>query len=259
MLNHTLRKKKTVLAAVTWDSIYCSLVLILVAFFAMLVSYSTIDGGKTTNFMRGFGGTSKKGMDGLMSYGAEGFKTGKGKSIVRPSKEIMESEYTQPEPSLPLIKKYIRDLGLGNSVKIENTCGGFKAIFEDDILFSPGSAEIYQPLYPCLDRLCRIAKDTEYCVRIEGHTDTVPIHTTQFPSNWELSAYRAARVLRYFTESGGIRRDKITAMGFGQYRPVASNDTMEGRKKNRRVECHFEKRAGLDSGNGKKYNGQTPK
>ncbi len=72
-------------------------------------------------------------------------------------------------------------------------------------------------------------------VRVEGHTDDVPIHTARFPSNWDLSAARAVAVARYF-QSAGLPADRLAATGYGENRPVATNDTPEGRTANRRVE-----------------------
>lgn len=72
-------------------------------------------------------------------------------------------------------------------------------------------------------------------MRIEGHTDNVPIRTPRYPSNWELSTARAVNVLRYFTEQENLHASRFSAVGYGDTQPVASNDTAEGRAKNRRV------------------------
>jgi len=254
------RRKGAAPSGATWETIYCSLALILVAFFAMLVSYSSIDEGKTTNFKRGFGGDQPKGIEGLMSYGTGGFKTdkGKGSAILKPSKDIIKDENSKAMLTLEVLKKYLRDTGLGNTVRVEQTKGGFKAVFENDVLFSSGVAEISPALYPVLDRLTQVAKESTFDVWIEGHTDKVPISTPRFPSNWELSTDRAISVLRYFMDRGGLPAKRLSAVGFGQYRPVASNNTAEGRGKNRRVECRFENVGAYDSGEKGGTDGETP-
>jgi chemotaxis protein MotB len=89
-----------------------------------------------------------------------------------------------------------------------------------------------------------VAKKGDFFVRVEGHADNVPINTPQFPSNWELSAARAVNVLRYLAYEGKLPAKKLSAVGFGEYHPVESNDTPEGRRKNRRVEFYFEPRKG---------------
>jgi chemotaxis protein MotB len=73
-------------------------------------------------------------------------------------------------------------------------------------------------------------------VRIEGHTDNVPVHNAQFDSNWELSAARAMRIARLFLELNAIAPDRISVAGYAEYHPVASNSTVEGRAANRRVD-----------------------
>lgn len=195
-----------------------------------------------------------------MSYGTGGFKTekGKGGAILKPSKDIIQNENSNVTPTLEKLKKYLRDTGLGNFIRVEQTKGGFKAVFEDDVLFPSGVAEISPALYPVLDRLTQVAKESAFDVWIEGHTDTIPIATSRFPSNWELSTDRATSVLRYFMERGGVPAKRLSAVGFGQYRPVASNDTAEGRGKNRRVECRFENAVAHDSGEKGGTNGKTP-
>ena len=260
MEQEQIRRRKGAPSGATWETIYCSLALILVAFFAMLVSYSSIDEGKTTNFKRGFGGDQPKGVEGLMSYGTGGFKTdkGKGSAILKPSKDIIKDEHSKAMLTLKMLKKYLRDTGLDNVIRVEQTQGGFKAVFEDDVLFPSGVAEISPALYPVLDRLTQVARESVFDVWIEGHTDTIPIATPRFPSNWELSTDRAVSVLRYFMERGGVPAKRLFAVGFGQYRPVASNDTAEGRGKNRRVECRFEKAVAHDSGEKGGTDGKTP-
>lgn len=102
------------------------------------------------------------------------------------------------------------------------------------ILFPSGSAKLQQDALPILRQIARILKDFSNPIRVEGFTDSVPINTVAFPSNWELSAGRAASVVHLFTNEGVAPR-RMAAIGYGEYRPVADNDTPEGRNKNRRV------------------------
>ncbi len=107
--------------------------------------------------------------------------------------------------------------------------------FSDKILFPSGSAEMHQNATTLLDKLGKLIKTSNRQVRVEGHTDNRPITTERYPSNWELSAARASTVLRYLSERWSIHGDILTAIGFGEYQPLASNSTAEGRAKNRRV------------------------
>ena len=105
---------------------------------------------------------------------------------------------------------------------------------ETDILFPSGSATISPAALPVLDSIAEILEPFPNPIRVEGHTDNVPIATAAFPSNWELSAARAANVVRLFQNSG-VAPDRLAAIGLGPYRPVADNDSTEGRNLNRRV------------------------
>jgi chemotaxis protein MotB len=73
-------------------------------------------------------------------------------------------------------------------------------------------------------------------IRIEGHTDNTPIATSQYPSNWELSTARATHIVRYLVESGRWSPEKISAVGYGEFRPLVQNSSIEGKRKNRRVD-----------------------
>lgn len=103
-----------------------------------------------------------------------------------------------------------------------------------DILFTSGSALIAESARPVLGKLAVILAKYPNAVRIEGHTDNVPITTAAFPSNWELSAARAASVVHLFNQSG-IAAQRMSVAGYGEYRPVDDNATAQGRNRNRRV------------------------
>ena len=104
------------------------------------------------------------------------------------------------------------------------------------VLFDTGSADLLPEATKVLEGVIQIIKEyPQYHVEIQGHTDNRPIHTPEFASNWELSAIRAATVLRYLIGKG-IPGDRLSATGFADLRPLASNDTPEGQQRNRRVE-----------------------
>lgn len=119
-------------------------------------------------------------------------------------------------------------------IRIERTPSWVEVEIKADILFPSGSAEIETPALAVLDRIAVILAERPYPIRIEGHTDTRPIRTGQFPSNWELSAARAARIVRLF-EGHGISPGRMVVAGLGENQPLADNTTEEGRNRNRRV------------------------
>jgi chemotaxis protein MotB len=103
-----------------------------------------------------------------------------------------------------------------------------------DILFPSGAGEFAPVAEPVLDKLAEVLKPFPNPIRVEGHTDDRPIRTTAFPSNWELSAARAASVVHQFTRQG-IDPLRLEIVGFGEFHPRQPNDTSEGRNANRRV------------------------
>lgn len=221
-------KKKKESPAAGWEIIYCSLALILVALFAMLVSYSSIKKEKISNFQQ-----RKESI-------AEDRKLDKGNDMMRLSNNISGDQGEFAEPAMKSLWRYLRKAGLNKSVSIEKIEKGFIVIFGSNVLFPSGVAEINKEAYPCLDEMIKIAQNNPFSVKVEGHTDNVPINTPRFPSNWELSTIRAVNILRYLLEKGELPAERLAAVGFSQYHPVASNDVSEGRQKNRRVEFYFE-------------------
>ncbi len=102
--------------------------------------------------------------------------------------------------------------------------------------YDSGSALPHPQSKPTLDKVAATIGATPYDVRIEGHTDNVPIHTPQFASNWELSTARATELAKTFIVDYRFSPARLSAAGFAEYHPVASNDTPEGRSQNRRVD-----------------------
>lgn len=102
--------------------------------------------------------------------------------------------------------------------------------------FESGSAQMKSVSLGTFDRIADLLRKREYRLRIEGHTDNSPIHTAQFPSNWELSTARATEIVRLLIVRDGFAPTRLSAGGFAEYQPVASNRTAEGRGINRRVD-----------------------
>ena len=125
-------------------------------------------------------------------------------------------------------------------IKLEEIEGKLKVTFVDKILFNSGSVTVKEKGRNVLLKLAETFRDEkDQMIVVEGHTDDVKIGGVlfeRFPSNWELSTARAAAVVRFLQEKGKIEPERLTASGFGFYRPVSSNETEEGRSQNRRIE-----------------------
>ncbi len=225
MEEESRKNKKKEAPAAGWEVIYCSLVLILVALFSMLVSYSTIEEEKIKHFQQ-----EKEFLS----------ENGTGSDALDLSQDILGAQGGVVMQTMKSLKMSLAQAGLDESVSIEKIEKGFKVTFGSSVLFSSGKAEINKDACFCLDEMIKIARNNPFFVRVEGHTDNVPINTLEFPSNWELSTTRAVNVLRYLFEKGELPAERLAAVGFSQYHPLASNDVSGGRRRNRRVEFYFE-------------------
>jgi len=124
-------------------------------------------------------------------------------------------------------------------VRVLETSRGVTIEIADSALFSVGQAVLNTESTQALRAVAEVIAAADFPVTIEGHTDNVPIKTAQFPSNWELSAVRATTVLRIFAEVG-VPANRLTAIGYGETRPVEPNDSIEGRARNRRVSIQID-------------------
>jgi chemotaxis protein MotB len=102
--------------------------------------------------------------------------------------------------------------------------------------FPSGQADIKPEAYELINTIAEVVTQYNNPLRLEGHTDNIPISTSQFPSNWELSTARATHALKYLLKNFDIETGKISATGYAEFRPLAENSTAEGRAKNRRVD-----------------------
>jgi chemotaxis protein MotB len=122
----------------------------------------------------------------------------------------------------------------GQEVKVRDSGDWIEVELNSKLLFDSGSPRLSSTAQPLLSRMARIASGIDTAVRVEGFTDNVPISGGPYDSNWQLSAARAASVVDHFGHSG-VNPEQMSAVGYGEYHPTADNATAEGRRKNRRV------------------------
>lgn len=192
---------------------FADLVTSLMAFFVLIVAISTIDQQK-------------------VEYVQESI-----------SEEVLQQEYEKPFVTLETkIQDAIENQNMQKDVFVEADNTGINITFASGVMYKSGSADLQQGMYPLLEELTKSIKEMKYediLIEIDGHTDDVPIRTKMFPSNWELSASRATRVVRYFIRKG-ISKNKLKASGFADSRPKVPNivegkPNRKNRAKNRRV------------------------
>lgn len=143
------------------------------------------------------------------------------------------------------ISQYVENQDLEDDVEILSTPKGVVVRVKDGALYGSGSAELDENAKKVLDKISGIHGKFADSIQIEGHTDNSPMRSKKYPSNWELSTARAIAAMHYMSEEGGVDAGKIGVAGYADSKPLTSNDTLEGRNKNRRVEFVF-------SSNGKK-------
>lgn len=122
-------------------------------------------------------------------------------------------------------------------ILLEQTNRGLVITMANDILFDSGKAKLKKNAYPVLDKIATVLNEeaSGRDVGVEGHTDTVPIKHSGWKSNWELSSARSTNVLHYLIGKG-VTPQRLSAIGYGEYKPIDTNDTKSGRSRNRRVE-----------------------
>lgn len=130
----------------------------------------------------------------------------------------------------------IKEFHYDHSISLEENERGLTIRILEDILFPSGEANLNEGSKDVLVKLAHIIKKLPNDIRVEGHTDNVPISTPVYPSNWHLSVMRALNTAYFLIESVDISADKVSIVGYSEYKPIAQNDTKEGRAINRRVD-----------------------
>ncbi len=226
------KKKKggeKALGSPLWMTTYGDMMTLLLCFFILLFSFSTIDVVKFRDVI-------------IELQGALGVLTG-GPMVLNlgdiPAKQITENpsaSVQHMEQIEDAIDEKIETEELTASIETSLNERGLMIRFTDTTLFDIGSAEIKPDAVPILEVIATELTDISNYVRIEGHTDPTPINTSQYPSNWELSTARATAIIHYMVENGTIAPDRLSAAGYSFYHPVVPNNTAENRAKNRRVD-----------------------
>jgi chemotaxis protein MotB len=156
-------------------------------------------------------------------------------AVQQKEKEVSKLDKTRME-----IESSLKEQIAQKDIKLEEFEGKLKVTFVDKILFDSGSVMVKPKGQEVLLKLADSFRDSkDQNIAVEGHTDGVQIGSAlldRFPTNWELSTARATAVVRFLQEKGNIAPERLTASGFGFYRAVATNETPEGRKQNRRIE-----------------------
>jgi len=226
-----------------WLATYADLVTLLFAFFVLLFAMASVEEDKFEQLKKSLNsaigkqevpeagtreGLSMKDVDGETEPNAVDELGG---MIQKEEQEELVSE----------IKEFVLVNNLGGKVSAENNDNGTVITLSDMILFRPGDAEIIAEGEDTMEKLTKILNQFKYKVRIVGHTDNIPVSSgNQYKNNWELSAARACDIVEILIRDG-VDPIYLTAAGRASVEPIASNDTPEGRARNRRVEIIYER------------------
>lgn len=222
--------------APAWMATYGDLVTLLMCFFVLLFAFSSIDAQKFEAVMQSFQGSA-----GILSGGkslSEAPLVFDGMPESQTSSQQV-IEQNKLENLKEKVEEYLEQNQMEAMVEVELEDRGLVIRFKDNVLFDPGSANVKQGSFEILDFLSELLSTEELIneeIRVEGHTDNVPNISVIYPSNWELSTARATNVVRYFVERSGFTPARLSAAGYSEYHPIATNDTAEGRSANRRVD-----------------------
>jgi len=245
-----------------WLLTYADMITLLVAFFIMLYSMSVMNQAKfqqlAISVRSGFGESSMNGVPTIFSRGGGLNATPSIMNSSRPGQasdqDFVKSAKAQQDAdgldkAYRTVKAYIQKNHLESMMQVaRNERGVVVTVMTDKMLFARGDAALRPEELALLDMVAGAANAVpQNPIRVEGHTDSLPIHTERFPSNWELSTTRATTVLRYF-ETRGVAAGRLEASGYADQRPLAANDTETHRAQNRRVEIVLLRRFAAPAG-----------
>jgi len=208
-----------------WLTTFNDLITLLMVFFVMMFAMGSLDVSRFQNFQN------------ALQSAVGVLNPGQNASVGIPSKdENSPSQKATNDPSTVDQAAEISQLETTIGLEAEYTKRGIQLTLNDELMFTTGSALLTSQGNAVLDKVARIIGPLNRLVRVEGHTDDVPISTNRYPSNWELSTERAVQVVKYLQSYGGIPAHHLSAAGYGASKPRETNDSETGRSKNRRVE-----------------------
>ncbi|MEE8577083.1 MAG: flagellar motor protein MotB [candidate division Zixibacteria bacterium] len=207
-----------------WLLTYADLITLLLAFFVVMYSMSQVDAKKFGQMSEALNGILRGGPS-ILKGEMDSRKTGHGLLNIGDLKMIQTK-----------VEERFKSIERNNEINTEISERGLIVHVMESALFSAGSADLQPRSREVLDLVSELILPLPNHIRVEGHTDDRPIRTAVYPTNWELASARATSVVRYFIENHDIRPSRISALGYGKFRPIRPNNTTENRASNRRVD-----------------------
>jgi len=222
-----------------WLVSYADFITLLFAFFVVMYAISQVNEGKyrvlSDALLEAFQPTGRQ----PLAIHPNPQRTKGGEAVIElPIKRPEDAGRRKVEARMKTIaddiRKVLEPLVKEGQVRVTESARGIAVEINASVLFAPGQAVLNDDSVRSLVAVAQVLAGVGNAMEIEGHTDNTPISTPVFPSNWELSAARASRVVRLFAQSG-VAPERMVAVGYGEYRSVDTNETPEGKARNRRV------------------------
>ncbi len=234
--------------APAWMATFADMATLLMTFFVLLLSFANMDAQKFREMLgsvKDAFGVQKETFGDYRALSDQAFDA----MIVKPTDGQGQDGEDKASPSMEQMLSIVQAVfgELEGVAEVFMDEEGVTVRVKGKLLFPPGDATLKPEATPVLDRIAALLGKYTFDLYILGHTDPVPIHTSRYPSNWELSSARAAAALRYLVERGADPR-RLVAVGFADSRPIVPNDSPEGRARNRRVEFLFKNPESLPDG-----------
>ncbi|AZB42540.1 flagellar motor protein MotB [Bacillus sp. FJAT-42376] len=222
----------------SWLIPYADLLTLLLALFIVLFAMSSIDANKFQMLARAFNSTFEGGT-GIMEYPSplpDGEMEELDVTKTEP-KEQQDQEHEKLKEAEKKINDYISKKGLNDKLKTSLTDEGLLITINNDILFESGSVYVRKRDEDLAKEISQLlVMEPPRSIIVSGHTDNIPIQNAQYDSNWELSVMRAVEFMKLLLTNPSLSPELFSAKGYGEFKPISSNKTTEGRQKNRRVE-----------------------
>lgn len=218
-----------------WLVSYADFITLLFAFFVVMYAISSVNAGKYRVLADALGGAFRNTpVLPAVGPGEPAALSAPRLDPLRRHSEALRREREHMTRMARDILKALAPLVDQGKVSVTQSPRGVRVEINASVLFAPGDAKLSEQTSQVMRAVAAVLKDDDHAIQVEGHTDNVPINNSAFASNWDLSAVRAAGVVRLFVENG-VAEKRLTAIGRGATRPVAENGTPEGRLRNRRV------------------------
>lgn len=244
--NKRRRRKKDETISESWLLPYADMLTLLLALFIVLFAMSSLDAQKFRNLAQSLSSVFTSGT-GIMEYPSPEEIMVPEEVVTDPSNSASFLELQDLIELQQKIDDYIVNNNLSSRLTTHLSGEGLRITILDNALFDSGSAEIKSDARQLGEEIANfIVSDPPRHVTISGHTDDVPIHNADYSSNWHLSVMRAINFMEVLLENDNLEPDFLSAKGYGEYRPIAENDSDENRAKNRRVEVLISPNYDLD-------------